>query len=307
MRRRRWWAVGFVALLFEILVTEAHATTIQDTYGPARTDAGVGFMFETSFLNFGDSHTTVGGDSSAITSAPVDYPLQASGGAGASLLTGSLSAGVNWNDANGNAQFLPIDAIASARFLNYGTITGPGLNGTMGTIQFGAFLHGSIILLDPLAAHPSVILRIDIPTNENPSQTVTVIQHQSVNPSTPAIVNDTFFTQPATITFGEPFGINGLLTTHVTGTAYSTIDYALAQVNDNFTDTAGFTSLLVFDANGNPVTDFTFTTDIGNLFSSPPGPGPTGVPEPGTLTMVVSGAIVLALSRRWGFIKRLAR
>jgi hypothetical protein len=304
MKRRRWWVVGFAVLFFGVLVTEAHATTIRDTYGPARSDASVGFGFETSFLNFGDSHTTIGGDSSAITSAPTDFPLQASGGAGASLLTGSLSAGVNWNDANGNAQYLPIDAGASARFVNYGTINAPGLTGATGTIQFGAFLHGTIILLDPLAAHPSVTLRIDIPTNENPAQNVFFFQHRIVSPTTGAIVNDTFFTQPATITFGEPFAINGLLVTDITGTAYSTIDYALAQVNDNFTDTAGFTSLLVFDANGNPVTDFTFTTDFGNLFSSPPGPS---VPEPGTLAMVISGAIVLALSRRWGFIKHLAR
>jgi len=72
----------------------------------------------------------------------------------------------------------------------------------------------------------------------------------------------------------------------------------------DFSATATLTAVQAFDQFGNPVQGIGITAASRTVFplipaEPQPAPGPT-VPEPGTLALVASGAIALALGRRWG-------
>jgi hypothetical protein len=106
----------------------------------------------------------------------------------------------------------------------------------------------------------------------------------------------TFVTQLLPFTFGEPFDLRVDLHASVNFDIFKafSLDQILAlgitqeqaDASANFFDTAQLTGIQVFDADHNPISDFTIQADSGTQY-------PLGVPEPGAITLLGIGGLVV--------------
>ncbi len=106
----------------------------------------------------------------------------------------------------------------------------------------------------------------------------------------------TFVTQLLPFTFGTPFNLRVDLTANVNFDIFKA--FSLDQIaglgitgepahfGANFFDTAQLTGIQVFDADGNPIPDFTIQADSGTQY-------PLGVPEPDTIALLGIGGLVV--------------
>jgi hypothetical protein len=106
----------------------------------------------------------------------------------------------------------------------------------------------------------------------------------------------TFVTQLLPFTFGTPFALRVDLKASVNFDIFKAfspeqivalgIIQEQADASANFFDTAQLTGIQVFDADGNPIPDFTIQADSGTQY-------PLGVPEPDTITLLGIGGLVV--------------
>lgn len=200
-----------------------------------------------------------------------------------------------WSSTSDEAQVIPTPGFAEAGFSDELTVNSAGGPGVY-SLNYIFSLDGTLDSTDRSLFEPSFCAILSLPQGTG-TQTSTCISALGTAPST-------FTLTYADLPFGGPIdptvtifaeGVVEPLDHGQEGTAADTI--ISGSLHSDFGDTVTLSSLLVTDANGNPIPGITIDSQSG--FDYPVAPGNLATPEPAGLAIAGLGFLAAV-----GFLRR---